>query len=75
MSGLSEWPHGAGPCDEYPSHSAFADTAEYLYKQLRPALKQHGYDSALVTGHGNPSASHPAAIATAATETLNQSNS
>ncbi|MBN6811531.1 helicase-related protein [Kocuria marina] len=35
--------------------SAFADTAEYLYKNLAPALRQHGYDSALVTGHGNPS--------------------
>jgi hypothetical protein len=35
--------------------SAFADTAEYLYKNLAPALKQHGYHSALVTGHGNPS--------------------
>lgn len=36
--------------------SAFADTAEYLYKNLAPALKQHGYDSAIVTGgQGNPS--------------------
>lgn len=35
--------------------SAFADTAEYLYKNLAPALKDHGYDSALVTGQGNPS--------------------
>ncbi|WP_328645012.1 helicase-related protein [Amycolatopsis sp. NBC_00348] len=35
--------------------SAFADTAEYLYKSLAPALKQHGYHSALVTGQGNPS--------------------
>ena len=35
--------------------SAFADTAEYLYKNLAPALKQHGYDTALVTGQGNPS--------------------
>ena len=35
--------------------SAFADTAEYLYTNLAPALKQHGYDSALVTGQGNPS--------------------
>lgn len=35
--------------------SAFADTAEYLYKNLAPALKQHGYHSALVTGQGNPS--------------------
>ncbi len=35
--------------------SAFADTAEYLYENLAPALKQHGYDSALVTGQGNPS--------------------
>jgi len=35
--------------------SAFADTAEYLYKNLAPALKQHGYESALVTGQGNPS--------------------
>ncbi|WP_030014526.1 helicase-related protein [Curtobacterium sp. S6] len=35
--------------------SAFADTAEYLYKNLAPALKQHGYDAALVTGQGNPS--------------------
>ncbi|MBC6451462.1 helicase-related protein [Actinokineospora xionganensis] len=35
--------------------SAFADTAEYLYKNLAPALKRHGYHSALVTGQGNPS--------------------
>ncbi|GGM99528.1 helicase [Terrabacter tumescens] len=35
--------------------SAFADTAEYLYKNLAPVLKQHGYDSALVTGQGHPS--------------------
>ena len=35
--------------------SAFADTAGYLYKNLAPSLKQHGYDSALVTGQGNPS--------------------
>jgi len=35
--------------------SAFADTAEYLFRNLAPALKQHGYDSALVTGQGNPS--------------------
>ncbi|GAB3036492.1 helicase-related protein [Parafrigoribacterium mesophilum] len=35
--------------------SAFADTADYLYKNLAPALKRRGYDSALVTGQGNPS--------------------
>ncbi|MCA0253717.1 MAG: DEAD/DEAH box helicase family protein [Actinobacteria bacterium] len=35
--------------------SAFADTAEYLYRELAPALKQNGYDSAIVTGQGNPS--------------------
>lgn len=35
--------------------SAFADTADYLYKNLAPAFKQHGYNSALVTGQGNPS--------------------
>lgn len=35
--------------------SAFADTAEYLYKALASALKQTGHDSALVTGQGNPS--------------------
>ncbi|MFF0876475.1 helicase-related protein [Micromonospora aurantiaca (nom. illeg.)] len=35
--------------------SAFADTADYLYRELGPALKQRGYDSALVTGQGNPS--------------------
>lgn len=35
--------------------SAFADTAEYLYRELAPTLKQHGYDSAIVTGQGNPS--------------------
>ncbi|MBX3089799.1 MAG: DEAD/DEAH box helicase family protein [Cryobacterium sp.] len=34
--------------------SAFADTAEYLYRELSPLLKQSGYDSALVTGQGNP---------------------
>lgn len=35
--------------------SAFSDTAEYLYRNLAPTLKQNGYDSALVTGQGNPS--------------------
>ena len=35
--------------------SAFADTAEYLYENLARALKDLGYDSALVTGRGNPS--------------------
>jgi hypothetical protein len=35
--------------------SAFADTAAYLYRELCPDLKQHGYDGALVTGQGNPS--------------------
>ncbi|WP_374178902.1 C-terminal helicase domain-containing protein [Leifsonia sp. WHRI 6310E] len=35
--------------------SAFADTAEYLYRELAPALKDRGYESALVTGQGNPS--------------------
>ena len=35
--------------------SAFADTAEYLYRELAPALKEHGFESALVTGQGNPS--------------------
>lgn len=35
--------------------SAFADTAGYLYKNLAPALKQNGYDTAFVTGQGNPS--------------------
>ena len=35
--------------------SAFADTAEYLYKNLTPALKANGFDAALVTGQGNPS--------------------
>jgi len=34
--------------------SAFADTAEYLYRELAPELKRHGYDSAIVTGQGNP---------------------
>lgn len=34
--------------------SAFADTAKYLYESLAPALKEHGYESALVTGQGNP---------------------
>ncbi|HYD51138.1 MAG TPA: helicase-related protein [Gemmatimonadaceae bacterium] len=34
--------------------SAFADTAKYLYETLAPALKGHGYESALVTGQGNP---------------------
>ena len=34
--------------------SAFADTAEYLYRELSPLLKRSGYDSALVTGQGNP---------------------
>jgi superfamily II DNA or RNA helicase len=35
--------------------SAFADTASYLYRELGPALKQQGYETALVTGQGNPS--------------------
>ena len=35
--------------------SAFADTAKYLYRELAPTLKQHGYYSALVTGQGSPS--------------------
>ncbi|MBS0474504.1 MAG: SWF/SNF helicase family protein, partial [Proteobacteria bacterium] len=35
--------------------SAFADTAEYLYKNLSPGLKERGHDTALVTGQGNPS--------------------
>lgn len=35
--------------------SAFADTAEYLYKNLAPSLNLRGCDSALVTGRGNPS--------------------
>jgi helicase-like protein/SNF2 domain-containing protein len=34
--------------------SAFSDTAEYLYRELSPVLKHHGYDSAIVTGQGNP---------------------
>lgn len=34
--------------------SAFADTASYLYRELSPALKRRGYESALVTGQGNP---------------------
>jgi hypothetical protein len=37
--------------------SAFADTASYLYRELGPALKQQGYETALVTGQGNPSTS------------------
>ena len=35
--------------------SAFADTAEYLYANLAPALKHQGHDSAIVTGQRNPS--------------------
>lgn len=35
--------------------SAFADTAGYLYRNLAPAVRQRGYDTALVTGQGNPS--------------------
>jgi len=34
--------------------SAFADTAEYLHRELSPDLKQQGYDTALVTGQGSP---------------------
>lgn len=34
--------------------SAFADTAQYLYRELSPLFKQSGYESALVTGQGNP---------------------
>lgn len=35
--------------------SAFADTVEYLYENIAPLLKEHGYDSAVVTGQGSPS--------------------
>jgi superfamily II DNA or RNA helicase len=35
--------------------STFTDTADYLYRNLAPWLKQEGFDSALVTGRGNPS--------------------
>ena len=34
--------------------SAFADTAEYLYRELSPLLEAKGFESALVTGQGNP---------------------
>nr|WP_281245226.1 C-terminal helicase domain-containing protein [Raineyella antarctica] len=34
--------------------SAFADTADYLYRELAPRLKAAGLESAVVTGRGNP---------------------
>ena len=34
--------------------SAFADTANYLYRELAPALDALGLDVAVVTGQGNP---------------------
>jgi len=34
--------------------SAFADTAEYLYRELAPQLAESGLQTALVTGRGNP---------------------
>lgn len=34
--------------------SAFADTANYLYRELAPALDKLGLDGAVVTGQGNP---------------------
>lgn len=34
--------------------SAFADTASYLYRELGPALKLQGYETAIVTGQGEP---------------------
>ena len=36
--------------------SAFADTAEYLYRSLAPILQSNGLDVALVTGKANPTA-------------------
>lgn len=33
--------------------SAFADTAKYLYRELSPALKDFGLDSAVITGGGH----------------------
>jgi SNF2 family DNA or RNA helicase len=34
--------------------SAFADTAEYLYRELTPSLSAAGFETALVTGKGAP---------------------
>jgi superfamily II DNA or RNA helicase len=34
--------------------SAFADTAEYLYRELTPSLAAGGFETALVTGKGAP---------------------
>ena len=34
--------------------SAFADTANYLYRELTPALAALGMETAVVTGQGNP---------------------
>jgi hypothetical protein len=34
--------------------SAFADTARYLYRELSPVLAEKSFDSAIVTGQGNP---------------------
>lgn len=34
--------------------SAFADTAEYLYRELTPVLTAGGFETALVTGKGTP---------------------
>ncbi|MGB3730360.1 helicase-related protein [Microbacterium sp.] len=35
--------------------SAFADTAEYIYENVAPALERVGLNTAVVTGQGNPS--------------------
>lgn len=34
--------------------SAFADTADYLYRELAPVLAEHGLESGIVTGKGSP---------------------
>lgn len=34
--------------------SAFADTAQYLYRELAPALAEQGLEIAMVTGQGSP---------------------
>lgn len=40
--------------------TAFSDTAEYLYENIAPKIKQEfGLYTALVTGSGNPKTNHP----------------
>jgi hypothetical protein len=53
IAGKQDEPLNPGNC-KVLIFSAFADTAEYLYRELAPALKARGFDSAVITGQGNP---------------------